>query len=1718
MKRLKIALLSVFVVLGLASIVVLVLASNVPGAQVAGTIVPSAVAGSGPVQDTAVQPGQPSSTGTVCFVGKGVVSCVERTGIQSTGPLTDQVRSLMVAMVAGPTIAEQRVGVRSSLPPDAALVDVSAANDRAVIRFHLPAPFLSTFDAGDVEDINEQVATTLTPFNFARIDVEARDPSSPNVFRPLSTFLPPIVIPTKPGEIDIDTPTPLSSLLGGQPPEPGQPQSIGGLSGKTVFVSAGHGWYWNSTLGQFRTQRPHYPTSPYPAGEGTIEDFNNAELVNQYLLQYLWNAGADAWTVRERDVVTSMIVVDNASPRFSLEGSWSEGASGGYNTTYYSNTTVTSGATATATWTFMPTVDAEYAVYAWFPNVSNRTPAARYTVDHAGGTTALTITQQRDGINWRYIGTYPFRVGSLGRVRLSNQSTVAGKTVLADAIRIGGGMASVTLPGAPGPSGKPRWEEQARQYAMWVGLPDASAHNDVIVRPIYSEWEYESGEDAVYISWHTNGFNGYNTTARGTETYIHSFEPTPLSDRLQFWVHRELLDDIHAGWEATWPNRGQKAADLGELRLLDTMPGVLIENGYHDSPTDTDAIKDPRFNLLSARAVYQGIVRYWNEQDPNVPLVFLPEPPTHLRVRNSGPNQVTLAWRPGTTDTIGLLGGAATSYRVYTSTDGIGWGNAISTTDTTLTLTGLTFGQLIYVRVTGVNAGGESFPTPVLAARVTSNGVAPVLIVYGFDRIDRLGLIKQNDPPEGDSRRMFLDRINRYDSIVQHAMGTTHAFDSAVHAAVTDGDVGLGNYAVVDWIAGEEQSPDTVLNATDQSLLQSFLVTGSGRALLISGGEIGFDLVSNGIGPSFYSDTLRASFVVDDASTYRVSADGLVGYWKLDEGSGISTADSSSHSNDGALIGNPVWVTDTSSTITFENPYALLFDGSDSYVDVPHHSSLQMGTDMTVAAWVKTSNADGSADVIVSKWGLAGNRNYWLGKLDSTTIAFYVDNAQNVTANLNLINDGNWHHVAGVADASSRLLRIYVDGTQRNTAAYDGTSETGTADVNMGASEDSTVQIWDGWIDDVRIYSRALSGAEVADLASGMLELANTGIFDGLGTFSFDDGTHGTYDADRPDAFTPVGSAASALVYSGGSGGTAALTYSSGACTRLVYMGFPLETIYLQSIREALMSRAMAFLDECVAPTSPMIGSTAVMDGFVGQLYSYQAQASGAPPLTWSLVSGPGWMSIDATTGRVSGTPTAAGDSAVTIQATNSAGSDTQTYTLAVSALPPQLVTLQASDGWDEQNQKTLVQDSKLHVVQQSDDVRVEVGKGHFMSFQFDAGVPAGATVQSVKIYVEHHEETRISPNSIVWQVGSGVLNAPTVLQSIDAVLLLGDQNEATVAWDVTQWINTAVLANDVKFVVRNNTSNARKTRIDRVYVNVTYSTGPTAPTITSTPVTRGIVGQLYSYQAQASGAPPITWSLVNGPGWMSIDSTTGLVSGTPTAAGDFAVTIQATNSAGSDTQTYTLTVESAITDIAITAVSAPNPVVRGDVVAVSVTVENVGNQDVTSDINVALTDDTDSITIGTQTISGGLAAGATTTLTYSWNTQGASVGNHTLTASHNFADADATNNSKSTTVTVNEPTPGVTVTSIVPNTMRAGTTISVTITGSGFVAGANLTFENGVGPAPTTSNVVVVANTITATVTVGSGGPPRNRVWDVRVTNPDGSTGDLVDGFTVTP
>ena len=136
--------------------------------------------------------------------------------------------------------------------------------------------------------------------------------------------------------------------------------------------------------------------------------------------------------------------------------------------------------------------------------------------------------------------------------------------------------------------------------------------------------------------------------------------------------------------------------------------------------------------------------------------------------------------------------------------------------------------------------------------------------------------------------------------------------------------------------------------------------------------------------------------------------------------------------------------------------------------------------------------------------------------------------------------------------------------------------------------------------------------------------------------------------------------------------------------------------------------------------------------------------------------------------------------------------------------------------------------------------------------------------------------------------------------------------------------------------------------------------------------------------------------------------------------------------------------------------------------------------------------------------------------------TPGATAGTYSFTYWANDGLADS--NVATVTITVNAAVPPppvpVSVTGIYPNVVsqNAGMT-TVAIGGTGFADGASVTFANGSGPAPRVLSVRLDSSTqLTVNLEIRSGGPRKNRFWDVQVSNPDGTTGVAVRLLTITP
>jgi predicted ribosomally synthesized peptide with SipW-like signal peptide len=157
---------------------------------------------------------------------------------------------------------------------------------------------------------------------------------------------------------------------------------------------------------------------------------------------------------------------------------------------------------------------------------------------------------------------------------------------------------------------------------------------------------------------------------------------------------------------------------------------------------------------------------------------------------------------------------------------------------------------------------------------------------------------------------------------------------------------------------------------------------------------------------------------------------------------------------------------------------AVSFDGVDDYVEVADSTSLNPDI-ITLETWIKTSTS-GRWQAIASKWYYHGNeRQYWLGINNGNKAEFFVGNGSSAfdrISSASIVTDGDWHHVVGVYDGTN--VNIFIDGTQENTKITSVVMGANNKSARIGASHDPS-HYFNGLIDEVKIYDRALDSAEV---------------------------------------------------------------------------------------------------------------------------------------------------------------------------------------------------------------------------------------------------------------------------------------------------------------------------------------------------------------------------------------------------------------------------------------------------------------------------------------------------------------------------------------------------------------------------------------------------------------------------------------------------------------
>ena len=224
-------------------------------------------------------------------------------------------------------------------------------------------------------------------------------------------------------------------------------------------------------------------------------------------------------------------------------------------------------------------------------------------------------------------------------------------------------------------------------------------------------------------------------------------------------------------------------------------------------------------------------------------------------------------------------------------------------------------------------------------------------------------------------------------------------------------------------------------------------------------------------------------YQTDAAHSKGLSEGTFIAWWKLDEVKDGNIVDSSGNGLNGKLVGDARIVSDP------ERGNVVSLDGNGDYVDCGDNPAFDIVGSITLSCWAKANKFDKDWQAIVSK----GDTSWRLQRAaDSNSIEFACTGATTSDPDLSRwgsiygkadANDGRWHHIAGVYDGTK--VHLYVDGKLDNSEEAAGLINTSDFSVLIGESAEEKERFWNGLIDDVRIYSYALSPEEVRMLYEG---------------------------------------------------------------------------------------------------------------------------------------------------------------------------------------------------------------------------------------------------------------------------------------------------------------------------------------------------------------------------------------------------------------------------------------------------------------------------------------------------------------------------------------------------------------------------------------------------------------------------------------------------------
>lgn len=210
----------------------------------------------------------------------------------------------------------------------------------------------------------------------------------------------------------------------------------------------------------------------------------------------------------------------------------------------------------------------------------------------------------------------------------------------------------------------------------------------------------------------------------------------------------------------------------------------------------------------------------------------------------------------------------------------------------------------------------------------------------------------------------------------------------------------------------------------------------------------------------------------------------LVARWQLDESSGFTATDSAGAKHGTLYPQKGTWAADGILA------GRLSFIGDNDYILIPDAAAWDQSDDLTVSLWVKPGLME-AADPLVARWNEAGNKRVWVIAIDDATgkIIFYTSSTgvnESSVLSISQISATNWTHITAVHNSTTGQNKLFINGKLNNVtgsvpAALFDTDEP----VMIGHAarfSNGTGRYFQGLIDDVRIFDRALTDQEVTDL------------------------------------------------------------------------------------------------------------------------------------------------------------------------------------------------------------------------------------------------------------------------------------------------------------------------------------------------------------------------------------------------------------------------------------------------------------------------------------------------------------------------------------------------------------------------------------------------------------------------------------------------------------